>query len=112
MSQDPERHCVRPIAAQTKRPERVVGMHFMNPVPIMQLVEIIRGLATDNAVYEATVALATPGGSAARAAEGSTSTELSLTSGRLVHAGGTDGQSDPGQIHRGMMHAVVCDHRL
>jgi 3-hydroxybutyryl-CoA dehydrogenase len=46
------------IAAQTKRPERVVGMHFMNPVPVMQLVEIIRGLATDNAVYEATVALA------------------------------------------------------
>jgi len=46
------------IAAQTKRPERVVGMHFMNPVPVMQLVEIIRGLATDQAVYEATVALA------------------------------------------------------
>ncbi|MFC4313996.1 3-hydroxyacyl-CoA dehydrogenase family protein [Steroidobacter flavus] len=46
------------IAAQTKRPERVVGMHFMNPVPVMQLVEIIRGLATDNAVYESTVALA------------------------------------------------------
>jgi 3-hydroxybutyryl-CoA dehydrogenase len=46
------------IAAVTKKPERVVGMHFMNPVPVMQLVEIIRGLATDNAVYEATVALA------------------------------------------------------
>lgn len=46
------------IAAQTKRPERVVGMHFMNPVPVMALVEIIRGLATDGAVYEATVALA------------------------------------------------------
>lgn len=46
------------IAAQTKRPERVVGMHFMNPVPVMQLVEIIRGLATDHAVYESTVALA------------------------------------------------------
>jgi 3-hydroxybutyryl-CoA dehydrogenase len=46
------------IAAQTKRPERVVGMHFMNPVPVMQLVEIIRGLATDTAVYESTVALA------------------------------------------------------
>lgn len=46
------------IAAQTKRPERVVGMHFMNPVPVMQLVEIIRGLATDAAVYESTVALA------------------------------------------------------
>lgn len=46
------------IAAQTQRPERVVGMHFMNPVPVMQLVEIIRGLATTDAVYEATVALA------------------------------------------------------
>jgi 3-hydroxybutyryl-CoA dehydrogenase len=46
------------IAAQTKRPERIVGMHFMNPVPVMQLVEIIRGLATDTAVYESTVALA------------------------------------------------------
>lgn len=46
------------IAAQTKRPERVVGMHFMNPVPVMQLVEIIRGLATTDAVYEATVTLA------------------------------------------------------
>jgi 3-hydroxybutyryl-CoA dehydrogenase len=34
------------IAAQTKRPERVVGIHFMNPVPVMQLVEIISGLAT------------------------------------------------------------------
>lgn len=46
------------IAAQTKRPERVVGMHFMNPVPVMQLVEIIRGLATTDAVCESTVALA------------------------------------------------------
>ncbi|KFZ42365.1 3-hydroxybutyryl-CoA dehydrogenase [Anoxybacillus flavithermus] len=41
------------IAAATKRPEKVIGMHFMNPVPIMKLVEIIRGLATADEVYEA-----------------------------------------------------------
>ena len=37
------------IGARTKRPELVIGMHFMNPVPVMQLVEIIRGLATSDA---------------------------------------------------------------
>ncbi|SFX62145.1 3-hydroxybutyryl-CoA dehydrogenase [Thermoactinomyces sp. DSM 45891] len=40
------------IAAMTKRPEKVIGMHFMNPVPVMKLVEIIRGLATDQATYD------------------------------------------------------------
>ncbi|WP_044894346.1 3-hydroxybutyryl-CoA dehydrogenase [Bacillus alveayuensis] len=40
------------IAAATKRPEKVIGMHFMNPVPVMKLVEIIRGLATNNETYE------------------------------------------------------------
>ena len=40
------------IAAATTRPERVIGMHFMNPVPVMKLVEIIRGLATSDEVYE------------------------------------------------------------
>jgi len=39
------------LAAATKRPERFVGMHFMNPVPVMTLVEIIRGLATSDATY-------------------------------------------------------------
>lgn len=39
------------IAAATNRPHQVIGMHFMNPVPIMKLVEIIRGLATDDATY-------------------------------------------------------------
>ena len=46
------------MAAVTKRPNLVIGMHFMNPVPVMKLVEIIRGLATDDATYEATVELA------------------------------------------------------
>ncbi|MEN0587429.1 3-hydroxybutyryl-CoA dehydrogenase [Kurthia gibsonii] len=41
------------LAAVTKRPEQVIGMHFMNPVPVMKLVEIIRGLATKDEVYEA-----------------------------------------------------------
>ncbi len=40
------------IAAVTKRPERVIGMHFMNPVPIMKLVEIIRGYTTSDAVTD------------------------------------------------------------
>lgn len=41
------------IAAVTERPEQVIGMHFMNPVPVMKLVEIIRGLATADEVYKA-----------------------------------------------------------
>jgi 3-hydroxybutyryl-CoA dehydrogenase len=40
------------IAAATGRPEKVIGMHFMNPVPVMKLVEVIRGLATSDEVYE------------------------------------------------------------
>lgn len=46
------------IAAATKRPEQVIGMHFMNPVPVMKLVEIIRGLATKDEVYAAIEAMA------------------------------------------------------
>lgn len=46
------------IASATKRPDAVIGMHFMNPVPIMQLVEIIRGAATSDATYATTKALA------------------------------------------------------
>ena len=46
------------IAAQTDRPDKVVGMHFMNPVPIMKLVELIRGLATDSETYNAVEAAA------------------------------------------------------
>ena len=46
------------IAARTKRPGQVIGMHFMNPVPVMKLVEIIRGLATTDETTRTTVALA------------------------------------------------------
>jgi 3-hydroxybutyryl-CoA dehydrogenase len=45
------------LAASTDRPEKFIGMHFMNPVPVMELVEIIRGIATDDATYEQTVAI-------------------------------------------------------
>ena len=45
------------IAARTTRPEQVIGMHFMNPVPVMQLVEVIRGLATSDATTQKTLAL-------------------------------------------------------
>lgn len=46
------------LAAVTKRPEQFIGMHFMNPVPMMALVEIIRGLATSQETYERVVELA------------------------------------------------------
>ncbi len=46
------------IAGVTRRPEKVIGMHFMNPVPLMKLVEIIKGLATSEDTYEITRDLA------------------------------------------------------
>jgi 3-hydroxybutyryl-CoA dehydrogenase len=46
------------IAARTKRPDRVIGMHFMNPVPMMQLVEVIRGLATSDDTTRQVIELA------------------------------------------------------
>src|SRR6266851_178696 len=46
------------LAAATKRPDRVMGMHFMNPVPIMTLVELIRGLQTSDATFSAVKSLA------------------------------------------------------
>jgi len=45
------------LAALTKRPERFVGMHFMNPVPVMQLVEVIRALQTSDAAFQLTMEL-------------------------------------------------------
>ncbi len=46
------------IAAQTKRPDKVIGMHFFNPVPVMKLVEVIRGIATSDETYNTTRELA------------------------------------------------------
>ena len=45
------------LAAKTSRPEKVIGMHFMNPVPVMKLVEVIRGVATSDETYDLTIAL-------------------------------------------------------
>jgi 3-hydroxybutyryl-CoA dehydrogenase len=46
------------LAAETKRPDRVIGMHFMNPVPVMKLCELIRGLATSDETFAVTESLA------------------------------------------------------
>jgi 3-hydroxybutyryl-CoA dehydrogenase len=45
------------LAAVTRRPDKVIGMHFMNPVPVMQLVEVIRGLATSEETFQVTASL-------------------------------------------------------
>jgi 3-hydroxybutyryl-CoA dehydrogenase len=47
------------LAASTDRPEKFIGIHFMNPVPVMELVEVIRGINTDEATYETTKAFIT-----------------------------------------------------
>ena len=46
------------LAAQTGRPEKVIGMHFMNPVPVMELIEVIRALQTDDQTCDVTCQLA------------------------------------------------------
>jgi 3-hydroxybutyryl-CoA dehydrogenase len=59
------------IATATKRPQRFVGLHFFNPVPVMKLVEVVRTIATDPAVYEEVVAFgAKLGKTAVRAHDG------------------------------------------
>jgi 3-hydroxybutyryl-CoA dehydrogenase len=57
------------LASGTDRPERFMGFHFMNPVPVMQLVELIRGIATDEATYETLLALVERIGKTASSAE-------------------------------------------
>ena len=57
------------LASSTDRPEKFIGLHFMNPVPLMKLVEIIRGIATDAATYEIAVAFAQSLGKATANAE-------------------------------------------
>ena len=57
------------LASRTDRPERFMGFHFMNPVPVMQLVELIRGIATDEATFKACLAVVEKLGKTASTAE-------------------------------------------
>jgi 3-hydroxybutyryl-CoA dehydrogenase len=57
------------LAAATDRPERFIGMHFMNPVPVMELVELVRGIATDDETFEAAKAFASKIGKKTAVAE-------------------------------------------
>ncbi|SFR31831.1 3-hydroxybutyryl-CoA dehydrogenase [Litoreibacter janthinus] len=57
------------LASRTDRPEKFMGFHFMNPVPIMQLVELIRGIATDKDTYKACLAVVEKLGKTAASAE-------------------------------------------
>jgi 3-hydroxybutyryl-CoA dehydrogenase len=57
------------LAAATDRPERFIGIHFMNPVPLMQLVEVIRGIATDDATFQAALEIVRRVGKTAAYAE-------------------------------------------
>jgi 3-hydroxybutyryl-CoA dehydrogenase len=57
------------LASRTDRPERFMGFHFMNPVPVMQLVELIRGIATDQATFDACLGVVQKLGKTAATAE-------------------------------------------
>lgn len=57
------------LASRTDRPEKFMGFHFMNPVPVMQLVELIRGIATDKETYDTLLAVVTRLGKTAASAE-------------------------------------------
>ena len=50
--------CITELAARTKRPDRFAGLHFFNPVPLMKLVEVIRGLTTSDETYQTVFAFA------------------------------------------------------
>src|SRR6185369_16489465 len=50
--------CITELAAKTKRPDRFAGLHFFNPVPLMKLVEVIRGLTTSDDTYQQVFAFA------------------------------------------------------
>ena len=57
------------LAASTDRPEKFIGLHFMNPAPVMQLVEVIRGIATDDPTYQAALEIVKRAGKTAAYAE-------------------------------------------
>ncbi len=57
------------LAAATDRPEKFIGLHFMNPAPVMQLVEVIKGIATDNDTFQAAVGLVSRVGKTAAQSE-------------------------------------------
>src|SRR4051812_7566659 len=57
------------LAASTDRPERFIGLHFMNPAPVMQLVEVIRGIATEDETFKAAIELVRHAGKTAAQAE-------------------------------------------
>ena len=57
------------LASKTDRPERFMGVHFMNPVPVMKLVELIRGIATDDETYQTMLAIVAKLGKTAASAE-------------------------------------------
>jgi 3-hydroxybutyryl-CoA dehydrogenase len=57
------------LATATDRPERFIGIHFMNPVPVMQLVEVIRGIATDDTTFQAALEIVRRTGKTAAYAE-------------------------------------------
>ena len=69
LTSNPSSISITRLASRTDRPERFMGFHFMNPVPVMQLVELIRGIATDEATYKTLLAVVERLGKTAASAE-------------------------------------------